>query len=356
MKIGIDARWYHSGPVSGKNCIRGLINAIKKTCFKVSANSFVLISEIHIADFKNIISPRKYILFYNLLLLPFILQKHKIDWVVCQNFGPWLIKSRNNKVCLIVHDIIFESNPEYFNMLQNMYFRSIKRSCKKADLIIAVSNYTKGQLVKYNYANEKKIKVVYNGFTSSRFQQSTKQNINLPTKYILYVGRIDVRKNLVNLIESFLEIKDSVDEDLVIVGSMEKNYRKMFPQKYFQEKRIHFLGYIKSNQMYYIYQKASLFIYIPFVEGFGLPIVEAMNFGLPCIVSNVASLPEVGGDAVIYVNPTDFLEISRSIKNILSSKKLRITLSDKGKRRAKIFTWEYSLSSILNFIRIYSTP
>jgi glycosyltransferase involved in cell wall biosynthesis len=160
--------------------------------------------------------------------------------------------------------------------------------------------------------------------------------------FILYVGTLEPRKNLKGIIQAYNYSRAKDDFLLVLAGGKGWKYKHIFRlvnQLKLQD-RVVFCGYMPDSDLPALYNSASVFVYPSFYEGFGLPPLEAMACGTPVIVSDTTSLPEVTGDAGIYVDPFDIEQISVSIDTVLSDVKLCRTLRERGLMRAKLFSWE----------------
>ncbi|OGK20333.1 hypothetical protein A3C23_02895 [Candidatus Roizmanbacteria bacterium RIFCSPHIGHO2_02_FULL_37_13b] len=251
-----------------------------------------------------------------------------------------------------IHDLAYEYYPDEF-LKKDLYKLKnwTKHAVSQAKRIIAVSNNTKKDIVKFYKIPKEKIDVVYNGYTNritldtlhaSRSNLNTKYQI-LNTKYLLYVGTIQPRKNLLTLIEAFhLLLHDKPDFKLVIAGKKGWMYDEIYQkvEKLKLTDKIMFTGYINESELSFLYQNAAIYVLPSLYEGFGIPILEAMSHGCPVICSNVSSLPEIGANACLYVNPNDKIELKLKIVKLIEDRELRADLIEKGKQRIKKFSWE----------------
>ena len=174
----------------------------------------------------------------------------------------------------------------------------------------------------------------------------------MPKKFILFLGTLEPRKNVDNIIKAYDKLRKNnnfYEYKLVIAGGKgwkNKNIYNAFKNSKYKND-IKFLGYVENKDKNYLYNLADLFIYPSFYEGFGLPPLEAMACGCPVITSSVSSLPEIVGSAGIMVNPHDISEISQAMNDVLSDKNLQNKLSQKGIKKAKEFNWEKSAKKYL---------
>lgn len=172
---------------------------------------------------------------------------------------------------------------------------------------------------------------------------------SLPEEYILFIGTLEPRKNIEGLIRAYAKIANSTKVDLLIIGKKGWFYEEIFRliREMKLEYRIRFLGFVEDKDKVTILSHAKVFIYPSFYEGFGLPVLEALSLGIPTITSNISSLPEVGEEAVIYINPYDIEDISENLKLLLDDKAMRESLSKQGLSQAAKFTWEITSNKTL---------
>lgn len=291
------------------------------------------------------------VLFQEQLYLAWLLKKNKIDLTHNLAYvGPIL---SNKPMIITIYDMAYLIYPDKFTMWYRIYLKLwVPISTKKAKKIIAISKNTKNDIIKYLKIPEDKIDVVYCGVDSS-FNNT--ENINLAEsilkkhnlsnkKYILYVGTMEPRKNLVTLLKAFRLFLDEykLNYDLVIVGQKGWLYDDIFKtlETLRLNKNVFFTGVVTDEELPFIYKGASLFVYPSIYEGFGLPVLEAMTCGVPVITSNTSSLPEVIGDAGITIDPMDIKSLSKSMHKVLTDKNTRDLMISKGLERAKLFTWE----------------
>ena len=226
----------------------------------------------------------------------------------------------------------------------------LPRTLKNADKIIAISQNTKDDLIKHFNIPEEKIRVIYLAANKSykllpnEEINKIKIKYNLNYSFILYVGTLEPRKNIVRLIEAFYKARNenSINHKLVFTGRKGWKYENIFNKikELNLEKDIIFTGYVSDEDLPALYNTADLFVYPSIYEGFGLPPLEAMACGTPVITSNVSSLPEVVGNAGIMVNPYNVNELADKITEVLTNEELKKELSQKGLERAKLFSWE----------------
>jgi glycosyltransferase involved in cell wall biosynthesis len=269
------------------------------------------------------------------------------------------------KSVLTIHDILFESHPEFFPKFHRWLMKFfVPYSAKRANRIICVSEFTKQEISRYYGVPDKKVIVTYEG-ASSMFAPirdkdlilSKMRQYGIGTKYVLFVGRIEPRKNIVGILKAFGHLKKKGHKrlSLVIVGHQDKIFRE---RTLFSEIKAHglqsdvvFTGGVSEQDLCILYSGAEVLVYPAFAEGFGLPVLEAMACGTPVITSNVTSLPEVAGNAAILINPYSPAEIAGSLERVLSDEGLRNELSAKGLERAKKFSWEGTAEKTIEVYR-----
>jgi glycosyltransferase involved in cell wall biosynthesis len=258
--------------------------------------------------------------------------------------------SYNNQIVTIC-DLSFLRNPKWFSKKFYFYYKFlIPRIAKNSLKIITISEFSKNEIIELLNAHESKIKVIHCG-GSEEFVNLTDNDLAIDhskKRYILSVSTLGPRKNLELLILAFQKLK-LPDLQLTIVGSKNNVFAgNNLINLTNADKNIIFTGYISDRELNSLYRNAALFVYPSLYEGFGIPPLEAMGCGVPVVVSNVASLPEVCGDAAYYVDPRNVESISEGIYRVLTDENLRNTLILKGLERIKLFSWEKAAKEVLN--------
>jgi len=253
-------------------------------------------------------------------------------------------------------------------------------SVKKAKKILTISEASKNDIIKMYKAREDKVVVTYPGIkmTSSKLKvQSSKllkEKYGIEGDYILFVGTLQPRKNIVRLIEAFSKLSHNYSSSersesrsqkdgsrlrsnnkelqLVIVGKKGWMYEDILkaPKKFGIEDKVRFLDFVSDEDLQLFYQNALCFVLCSLYEGFGLPVVEAMKYGCPVITSSVSSLPEAGGEAALYVDPENVNDIASKINRVLEDNKLREEMIKKGHAQAKKFSWEKTAKETLRVL------
>ncbi|MDR0667150.1 MAG: glycosyltransferase family 4 protein [Prevotellaceae bacterium] len=271
---------------------------------------------------------------------------------------PWGIGSKTRAV-VTIHDLIFLRYPEYYKPFDRwIYTRKYKSACERADLVIAISEQTKLDVMEFFGIDEQKIRLVYQGCEAQFYRTVTeveKRNVSalyrLPEKYVLYVGTIEERKNLATLVKALSLLPDEVH--LVAVGHgmayCTKVKEEIESRKLSQ--RVLFLHSVAFNHLPAIYQQAQVFCLPSLFEGFGIPVLEALNSRVPVVTSNISSLPEAGGPSGLYVTPTDETAIASAIRRVLDDDALRRRMIDGGLKHAALF---HEQSIAQNMWSVYS--
>lgn len=362
MRIGIDAKWYFGGPPSGIRVIQNLVNSLiefneesefyifldskyKKLEFIHSKNNRVKC--IYIWAGNNLLS--------NVFVLPLIANRYNLDILVFQNFVSPLY---TGKKVAYIFDVLFMSFPQFFTKRERLYFFFIKYLVCFADKIITLSNEEKKRLVKFGFASENKVEAIYLGIDDSfKILQNhskavvahVKSKYDLPDRFILYVGRLNTRKNIENLIKA-LPLINERNIPLIIVGKEDwkhANYKELVDQVGIRN-RIIFTGWTEESELPIIYALATIFCFPSYAEGFGLPPLEAMASGVPVISSNTTCLPEICGEAALYVSPENPSELVLAINQLLEKKELYEEMTKKGILHTKEFSWEKTAVKFYN--------
>jgi len=230
-------------------------------------------------------------------------------------------------------------------------------SIGKAKKIITISESSKNDIMKTYKVKEDKISVIYPGIKqlpaeSKELAMSDLNNkFGIDGEYILFVGTLQPRKNVTKLIEAFAKIKKR-DLKLVVVGKKGWLYEDILsaPQKFGVEDRVKFLDFVSDEDLPSLYKNALCFVLPSLYEGFGLPVLEAMQYGCPVLTSNVSSLPEAGGDAAVYFDPEDANDIAQKIDEVVSDSSLRQEMVKKGYNQIKKFSWEKAAKETLRVL------
>jgi len=269
-------------------------------------------------------------------------------------YDPYFLNYLNNKkLVLTVYDMIHERFPKYFNPHKNKTIQNKKRLILKADKIIAISENTKRDIIKFYNVPEEKIKVIHLANSLSPVDMRPNNAPELPEKFILYVGGRSVYKNFIYFIESITPLlKKDPDLKLIVAGGYKGNNK-------FSQKEIKLFSYLNiENQIFqysvndqtlaYFYNQAKCFIFPSLYEGFGIPILEAFACSCPVLASNSSSLPELGGEAAIYFNPVDKMSILNAVESVVYNEDLRQSMILKGREQLKKFSWQKTAQETLS--------
>ena len=223
-------------------------------------------------------------------------------------------------------------------------------SVKNAKAIFTISQASKDDIIKTYKTKENKVIVTYPGIKKLSDMSEANSEIKIDGEYILFVGTLQPRKNIVRLIEAFSKLKKEVS--LLIVGKKGWLYNDILeaPKKFNVEKRVKFLDFVENEDLPSLYKKALCFVLPSLYEGFGLPVLEAMRYGCPVVISNISSLPEAGGDAALYVDPLNVDDIAKKLESIIDDEDLRKNLIKKGYEQVKKFSWEKTAKETLSVL------
>ncbi len=371
MRIGIDVFMLEKELAGIGNYLYNLISQLEKLD---TENEYFLYS------FKNIKLPfnenkrwhkrcygkivgEKGFLWY-LLFARYQLKKDNIDifWSTQNLIFPGIPK--RFKVVLTIHDVVWYFMSATMRTKLGVVLRFFgKKSLSRADYVVCVSESTLKEVEKIGVFIKNK-KVVYDGIckkllVEDSISDSKEMQNYIGSKFVLSVSTLEPRKNYIGILKSFAlfckQYPEFSNYNLLIVGKKGWKYEEIF-QLYntFEESiknRIKFLGYIPDEQLVKLYSSAGCLLFPSFYEGVGFPIIEAMLYGCPVITSNCSSMVEVAADAAVLVNPTNYQEISESIYKLLSNKKLREDLKEKGSENILRFSWEKTALEMLNVFK-----
>ncbi len=284
------------------------------------------------------------------------LQARKFDLLISPTtHGSFLLKNQ----IITIHDLI---SLRYNNISahQRFYFKYLLPfMVSRARLIITVSEASKRDIVELLKVPEEKVKVIYNGYDTAHYYKVSEKTSDIEkkygfTNYFLAVGPTYPHKNFERLFDAYKELSPEIRKahPLVIGGGMKKYiaHLKQRVQEMGMEDQIHFIGYVPFELMPALYREAYLLVYPSLYEGFGIPLLEAMACGCPVVSSESSSMPEVCGDAALYIDPHSKESIKRSLEILVANDKLRSELIEKGYQRAAQFSWRQAAESFKTVI------
>lgn len=361
MRIGVDVR-----ELAGKKAGKGWYVWRLMECLREidRENEYILYSDKEILDCKL---PEK----HELILI----EKHGLGW-------HWAVKNRLKsdridvywaptslivpaltelKTVMTIHDLTVLLFPKMHTWKNRLIEKALTGlAVKKTSRILTISEATKDDLMRLFPKSKDKIVVAklgvdgeYRPIVDLEIEKILKK-YGLKRGYLLFVGTLEPRKNLINLIKAYHELDEKVrsENKLVIVGKKGWYFEEIFAlvEEYGLKKAVIFLGYVPGEDMPAIYNGAKIFVYPSKYEGFGLPVLEAMACGVPVITSNVSSLPEVIGEAGVLVSPDNLDEITNKIEELISDDKKRDEMSRLGLIKAEEFDWKKTARATLDVL------
>lgn len=303
---------------------------------------------------------QKFLLYRYQILKDLIEISKKVDiWHNITSAPP--LRHIESRIVLTVHDLAYLCYPEAYTFPSLFYWKYIyPLGLKKADSIIAVSKNTKNDLVKYYNISEEKISVIYNAVFLEEDCTFNVPNlpIELPHKYILYVGAINPRKNIIRLIEAFylLKTREKKMHKLLLVGSFLWNSIDLnrYLYRYNLVNDVVIINDIEDKHLPFIYRNADVFVYPSLYEGFGYPPLEAMLYKVPVISSKAPPMPEILGEAAIYFDPYDSEDLYKKMCYVLDNYNERYNFIDKGLKRASEFSLEIMIQKLIELYKSLS--
>ena len=268
---------------------------------------------------------------------------------------PYGIQKSRIKSVITIHDLIFMEHPELYQTInRNIYEKKVRYGSHVANRVIAASEQTKQDIIRFLNVEEKRIRVVYQGChrqfysrVSEESMQHTRQRFGLPSEYLLYVGTIEERKNLLKIVQALHH--GNIDFPLVVVGRKTAYFNQV---KLFIEQsgfsKVYFLDQVQASDLPAIYQGSAGFIYPSSYEGFGIPVLEALNSGVPVITSRGGCLEETAGKGGLLIDPKDQEEMIHAIRQVLEESALRDRLIREGGAHALKFREEQTIPSLYN--------
>jgi len=353
MRIGIDARFYGAGSGLGRYTA-SLITQLARIDHR---NEYIIFThpraEVRLpGNFKIIRTKIQWYGWYEQLLWPVILHRYQLDCMHFTHFNVPILYRK--KMIITIHDLILlrqkksshisTLHPLYFKLKYYAYQAVVQSAIRHAWRVITVSDYAKQDIIRMVPRAASKIQVIYEGATISAdaTRDASGMQFNPADRFILYVGSAYPHKNLEFLIRNFSKFRLTHPEFyLVLVGKRDYFYTRLVgwvDQQKFQH--IVFADAISDAGLEVLYKTAAAFAFPSLDEGFGLPPLEAMQYGLPVLSSNAASLPEVLGQAALYFNPREDHLFIEQLNRITSDRQLRLHLISEGKKQAARYSWE----------------
>ncbi len=298
-------------------------------------------------------------LLWDHLTLPRLAKQHSADVILhVKNTIPLTVKTPS---VVVVHDLIHHLHPEVFKQTDARYMQwMMKRTLPKAQHIIAISQSTKKDLLRLIPGiNPEKVSVVYQAarpmFDATYTDEAVtelRQRLNLPDKFFLYTGSLSPRKNVTRLLTAFASIADKTEADIVVTGGKSWGSENIgsHVESLGVTSRVHRLGFVEDADMPLLYRAATVYVYPSLYEGFGIPLLEAMASETPVISANTSSMPEVGGDAVLYIDPTNTDQLADALFTLIDSPQLQEKYIRRGREQRKKFSWTESAKAHISIL------
>lgn len=364
MKIGIDASRYSHPEATGVewyswHIINGLVEVVPKDDEIILYSKYPL--KVNGAKTKMLFGKR----LWTLRVLSKEMRKNPPDVLfVPSHVLPLFLPKRS---VITIHDVAFRYLRKSYSIVQYNYLNwSTKFAVKRATKIIVPSAATKNDLISQFGCAEEKIEVIHHGFIPPKVTQKEIDavfeksevfryfEISKDLSYILFVGRLEKKKNLIRLVEAFAKIsKKHGTFKLVLAGKRGVGFDdliKTITRLGILEKII-IPGYVNEDEKAALYNYCDIFAFPSLYEGFGLPILEAFHYEKPVLTSHVSCLPEIAGDAACYVDPYDSELIAMGLEKLITDKKYAKNLIDLGRERVKLFDWEDAAKKTMNVLK-----
>jgi glycosyltransferase involved in cell wall biosynthesis len=295
--------------------------------------------------------------FFNKISLPFLLMRTRPDVYLQPLYK--IPRSAPDRSITVIHDLAWLKFPEAYSRSERAsQLSALENALKYAKKIICVSDSTKDDLIKSFSEAKHKAVTINPSYSEGTFKPIShpKDPLKIDSPYFLFAGRLEERKNIVRIINSFIALKlaEDIPHKLVLAGSPGYGYQKI-KQTIAQldknlQKFIILPGYIKNEDMPDLMSGAEAFVYPSLYEGFGIAVLDAMAAGTPVITSNTSSLPEIAGEAALLVDPLDEKDITAAMKEILIKKDVKNRLINKGLEQIQKYSWEKSARAVLDLL------
>lgn len=367
MKIGVMLRHFEQKDGGVRIYTRRLLPALFT---HGASHEFVLIYQnpallgtySEFANVREVCSRLPGAVIWDQLAVPWIAARHRVDLLFNPKFTVPL-RGRASKV-FVLHGSEWFVIPEHFLWYDRLYIKcAVPLYLRAADSFIAVSNAVKNDVVRCTGVRESKVAAIHNGFDATAFQviedaerlAEVSRKYALPSRFILWVGQLESRKNIARLLTAFARIKDKVPQHLVLAGAQ----RFAFPmargvdrdlrlvRELGIEDRVHFPGWVSHADLPAMYCLADLFAFPSLYEGFGIPLLEAMACACPIVTANTCAPPEVVDGAAVLVDPLSVDAIANGMLEMLTNDELRRASIARGLVRVQEFGWERCAREVL---------
>lgn len=362
MRIGIDARAaYDITDGIGRYCV----NLLRALAQRPDQNEYIVLKNAEFSEalgfdgrFEEIVVRARRFSIWEQAVLPKLLSRLRLDGFHSLHFT--LPVFHNGPQIMTVHDIMPLRFPWFFGehtwrrRLASMYFGLLVRwSAKRAAWVIANSDYTAQDMTKYASVPAEHVTRIYHGIDhitvapAARIRE-IREKYHLLTDYVLTVTNFRPYKNIPSLLRAFSMVKPQRPVHMVVAGKHEYYEQPVHAlAREIGDDRVRFLGFVPDNELNALIQGASVFVFPSLYEGFGFPMLEAMALGTPVVASRVASLPEICGEAALYVEPTDVDGLASQMLCLLENRDLAASLAVRGQERAKRFSWREAAQATL---------
>ena len=293
-------------------------------------------------------------------ILPKYLEKYNINLFFSPNHFLHLKKMKAKSI-IVIHDVFHKVNKNFHPLYYRKYVDFfLPIAIKNSNLIITISECSKKDIIRFHNVPAEKIKIIYPAADEAfqmkelteREKKQYREKHNLPEKFILYAGVLEERKNIEGIIKIADLLKDKTEIPILLFGKI-GHRGKVYLREMQQKKNICYKGFVESDDLPYVYNLATIFLFPSFYEGFGLPVLEAMQSGLPIITSNTSSLPEVIGTGGILHNPNDYKGFVGGIMKLLENKDFYDKMREQGMEQAKKFDWGKTTKEIVKLFNSY---
>jgi glycosyltransferase involved in cell wall biosynthesis len=357
-KIFVSGMAYDGGKSGISFCIKKVVKYLSKDNYvellllKQDAERFPVKNDnLKIISVSNLLAKPVVNMLWHLFILPFTRNYKKYDFIVLPAGNRRLFCCYPRYTIVIFHDLSqFHIDQKYDRFRMFYIKRIIPLFLKKADSIMAISYSTKKDLEKYY--NLKDVWVNHNGYEKPVVSEAKGKKVaDVNGKFLFYLARVEhPGKNHLNLIKAYEKLPDDVKQEYILVfaGKVWEGSEPVmnYVANSADKARIKFMGFVEEDELNWLYKNCSLYIFPSFFEGFGLPILDAMNYGVPVICSNTSSLPEVGGKAVLTFDPNNVQQIKDRIIEVLKDNSLQESMIKAGFEQVEKFDWAKHVQKI----------